>query len=341
MEKGKRRPPKLDLTLLKTHESESLVSGAISTPIIDWNSPNSLDPNEGFIYERMLYIRNFLEQNINPEILSRTAILVVGSDGRLENAPDSISLSPMEFCTLGRRDEDFECIEKVIKQGINEDILTDVMPIIERKDLDKVDTDAAYVISGYGGSAKRAYPDRILDAAFLIGNSDLVDKAYQQVFLEWKAVKEVRDALKQNYRNFGKTTLSGISRGKHHFDLETGELFFDKEKNIRGLKYGPIRLMQSILTIRQLVKQQADGVLPSNTIQKLQTLYPDETEVIGCYDQALVFYRQQQHERAIGESGQIKVDPANIQHICKIIHEFAVREYEHFQHDNSKKNNPK
>ena len=91
--------------------------------------------HESFLFNRLCHIRNYLKSAIDPQVLRRNAILVVGSDGRLENAKSSILVSPIEFCVLGKNDTDYSVINTAIIKGIKSKIIHAADSSIEWKNL--------------------------------------------------------------------------------------------------------------------------------------------------------------------------------------------------------------
>jgi hypothetical protein len=308
----------------------SAINISENDPLLPWYVSQCLDTNEKFLHDRLTTVYDYFQKELSPDLLQHISILVVGSDGRLENAPDSITLSPVEFCILSKTEEHAIPVLDAIQKGIQTQKLKSIEASVECKLLNSTQKD--YVLSGYCGDKNKAWPDRILDAVYLMGSEEYVKEAYFKIFDEWNTNKSVRNSIKAHLKKSRRTTLTGLSRDDKHFDRDTGELFFDKNLYIRGLKYGPIRLVQHILTIRQLVRQGADGVLPTSTHGKLAVLYPHEQHVIDTYCESLVIYHQQQSKRANGETGYIQVNPVVLNNICDVIYSFSEREYNNLMH---------
>jgi hypothetical protein len=300
--------------------SPASIDVAGSNPFVELQIERCMDHNQRWLYERLRQTQEVLENAIPENLKKRCAVLVVGSDGRMENAPGSILLSPLEFCIIAICEEDAVAIDAYIKEQANAGHLLSVYAKAEYKILNQGN------MSGYDGDPRRAWPDRVLDSAFLVGSFEVINEAYSKVFEEWVTNGKIRENVRHNFTTFLKTTQTGISRGKQHFDRETGKILFDKEEYIRGLKYGPIRLLQSLLTIKQLNTQQRIAPLDTNTIAKLLTLYPDATEVADAYREALFIYHTQQEQRSLGADGVVEVEPERLNKVLDIISTFADEE---------------
>lgn len=59
--------------------------------------------HERFLFDRLCHIRSYLKSVIDPQVLRRNAILVVGSDGRLENAKSSIFCIAYRILCSGKK----------------------------------------------------------------------------------------------------------------------------------------------------------------------------------------------------------------------------------------------
>lgn len=231
-------------------------------------------------------------------------------------------VSPIEFCVLGKNEADYTVINTAIVKGIKSKIIHAADSAVEWKNLSIRSVN--YLISGYNGEPYRVWPDRIFDSLMLEGNEHLVIDACKRIHEEWKSNSVIRERLRKNLKMYLLTNRTGTNNYKTHFDSSTGEIFFDKQQYIRGLKYGPIRLVQGILTLHQL----ENGIINTDTrtIVKLREQYPLDSEVRLAYQHALLIYHAQQEHFSKNGNGHMIINPHVLSKITQTIDHFATRE---------------
>lgn len=104
-------------------------------------------------------------------------------------------------------------------------------------------------LSFYQGNIEgKAFPGRIMEAEFLVGNAGFFDSARRRVLEEIREDPRVLKSMKSQLKDHRKICKSGSQRYKNdelvHFDKATGEVFYYPEKSIFGLKHSFLRYMQ-------------------------------------------------------------------------------------------------
>ncbi len=285
-----------------------------------------LRESEGHLFRQLYQLEEYLSWAVPAKFLADAVVIVNGSDGRLENTPVACRLSPISLTVIGRTRENMAGIVlevSKVERSLRDFRVLDLL--IEEKLFDP--DDGNLCLSGYRGVSRRPWPDTILDGICILGEMGIFDAARRRVFEEWE-IPAIRKELKRNLIRFLGIAKSGCRKDTRHFDLETGDLFFDPQRYVRGLKYGPIRAVQLLLTLRRLVNGfDADEGLRTGSIQKLAVLYPDETDVMLSYKKALGIYHHQQHMRCCGGTGHIRVAPSELQSISETIASFVDIEF--------------
>ena len=285
---------------------------------------NYLEDNEKYLFQRHYRIHACLSESIPAELLNNSAILIIGSDARLENAPAACQLSPLQLLIIGHSEEDASRIRDII-QGIIKSV--GAFEYVDFRVGNKIfQPNDDLCLSGFEANPRRAWPDRILDSIFLLGSEHVMQEAVERVHQEW-GCKDVRESVKENLRKSLRLTESGVQRGDQHFDLSTGALYFDPERHIRGLKLGPIRTLQIFFTIKRLTEgMEFSSGLHSNSTRKMKKVYPGENDTALAYKKALSLYHYQQSLRCDGESGYLEIDAEELGFISQTISEFVQRE---------------
>jgi hypothetical protein len=211
-------------------------------------------------------------------------LATTGSDGRLEKGPQS----KIEIVVIGNgdyRDTSREATD-FIQTQLDRSLFH---PDLEFKTLGEL------YITGYNGNLERAYPSRVSDSRFLYGNEPLLYDARKQLHSEIvleTVGRRILERMTSEMKRAKKVCEGGKGTFKKqeicHFDLDRGVAHYDCEHtnsiNRGSFKYGPLRLVQSGLTvdmIKRLRNNQVDLDLlenmPTNIVDRLNFL---ETEGI-------------------------------------------------------------
>jgi len=247
--------------------------------------PKDLSLSEGYShfirgFNKVLQgrIRTFLESSLSDRD-GQISILTTGSDGRLEKGP----VSEMEFIIL--REDTADAEQKMSK----------VIDKINNCPNELADKDIEIKILGKNSMSNyRGYlitPMRISDSVLLAGSEEIYAKARMQFLGELfgETGKKILETMKEKKRGARKVTDSGSQRYKQqdliHFDLDTGESYYDPLANSRSFKEGPLRFVQYSLMhdiIKYFTTQDKEKSfkmlenLPKNTEEKLRYLWVKE-----------------------------------------------------------------
>ncbi|MBW7944650.1 hypothetical protein H3C70_04625 [Patescibacteria group bacterium] len=298
------------------------------------HTPQTLDESVAdyyFAVERSNFLRLFGENGVSKVLIDYLAdrqdvtILVPGSDGKLEKGPFLKGMySPMEVVVIcneiGTFEETRDSIIDLARDG--------GLPSTDDRMEHKVLAQPRAPLSGYKGETRHSWPDRILNSKLVFGPAELFEQAQDQVFQEWRSIGDVRSSVKGYLKQFVATTRTGevTRRGEthRHFDLDTGEIFYDENNYVLGLKYGPIRALQVFLAKYQLeTGARAQG--ETNTVRKLLTLFPGEDEVALAYQMALRIYHWQQFETKNGKPAYVQIKSQELRSITRPILDFIQR----------------
>lgn len=250
--------------------------------------------------------------------LNQVAVIAPGSDGKYEKGPFLSNMySPLEFLVI-HVGQDSRVIAQALLALENIGEALDFDKRIEFKDL----AISELCVSGFNGDPKKAWPDRTMNAHLLAGNEVLHLEAHARVFTEWQENSRVRKSVKDYLHQFVQTCHTGLSRKKMQFNLETGDIFYDRDTFVVGLKSGPIRALQVFLVRYQLSKQ-IFVPLETNTIKKIQLLFDTRDSVVSdavaAYQQALRIYHWQQYQAKSNQDPHIQLHPQSLQSIVEPI----------------------
>jgi len=196
--------------------------------------------------------------------------ILTGSDGKEERHPQSIT----EIILLYKNsDLNIGPQITIFLDQLGEDIILDE----ERKVSDSS-------LSFYKGILEKqfCYPDRILDAAFLLGDPNLFIEAKRQVLQEMIDNPKVKEAMKDQLRTYRQTLERGIYRGQVVFD-ERQQYYYESNnfsETRMGFKMGPIRAVQRALDLlilesiknNDLSIEEVASNCPSNTCERIEFL---------------------------------------------------------------------
>jgi len=230
------------------------------------------------------------------------SLILVGSDGKQERHPQSKT----EIVLLCKDSRSKGIMTKVITDLISQS--TDPVEFTEIKVLE----DKKSPLSFYNGQPNQCFPDRVLNASFLLGDDDIFIQSRKQVLSEMSEESElgrkIREELKKQLTSYKKALSSGQYRGQFIFD-ENNQYYFetdDWKKARMGFKMGPLRAVQRKLDILTLnaIKQgnlTIDDVAkncPSNTCERIDFLTKkgilDENQV-GIIIEAYLWFLREYH----------------------------------------------
>ena len=178
------------------------------------------------------------ELSINPH--SRIAIMITGSDGRLEKGPQSrIDLVVLK--------ENMPSIDGIVGSVESITELNSGKSIFEDTEIKDLENDS---MSFYKNQRDRTFPGRIIESELLAGNDYLGEKSRMKLYNELVGPdgKSIKDKTKDKEKEYRKIMLSGKQTRKgeeiEHFDMDSGMVFYDPEDGIFSFKYGPLRFIQ-------------------------------------------------------------------------------------------------
>lgn len=242
------------------------------------------------------------------------AIVLTGSDARRESGP-SKSFQLVVLCNEKKVGN--EISRKLFKNARHLSIEGETIEIKILGDDDSIN----YYERNHGNY----WPCRILNTQLLFGSTSLLTKAREKIVSDFQHKKCLREDSRKNKRRFKKTTRDGKSKVEskqvEHFDQENGIINYQPDQYVRGLKYGPIRLLQYLLLEFQLNNLVIN--IDPNTVEKLIALIGYREDVILAYLEALKSYHYQLVLAEQGKSGILEVDPQFIKWITHTILSFA------------------
>lgn len=274
--------------------------------------------------DRIKLIMTILKECLREVDPHKVAVLLIGSDGKREKGP----YSPLEFVILSKDQAQAEYASSLIKKHSTTDISFDVDP--EAQCLPDVDHDieiklitdnpeTQQPLSGHYGNVRNSWPDRVLASQIVYGSPKIQEEAQAMVLKEYANITQVRERMRRTKKYFEKVSRTGTSNVKgnevEHFNQRTGQLRFNPSEYARGLKYGPIRLVQLCLTLYQL-EQQIPSVDPHiiTRINQLLTGQCDLEPTINSYAESLRSYHLQQLFWSNGhtEAAEYHIDPLQL-----------------------------
>ena len=268
----------------------------------DWNS------------ERVINLMKKLAALFRGYNSEKFTIILTGSDARRESGP-SKSFQLVVLCV--EKKVGLEVSKKLFQNATHLSIEGETIEIKILGDDDSIN----YYESNHGNY----WPCRILNTQLLFGSALLLAQAREKIISDFHQKKCLREDSGKNRKRFKNTTKNGSSRvGSrlvNHFDHKKGVINFQPSDYVRGLKYGPIRLLQYFLLEIQL-KNSVQNVDP-NTVEKLIALMGYNEEVILSYLEALKSYHYQLFLTEQGQPAILKVDSEFILWITQTILTFA------------------
>jgi len=210
------------------------------------------------------------------------SLILVGSDGKQERHPQSKTEVVLVYKDKQTKDQNADKMAQVIKTLTYQ--ATDPIEFSEIKVL--ADKNGENPLSFYNNQPHQCYPDRILNADFLLGDDAVFIQAKRKTLLEaveeGKLGKTIREELKKQLKVYKKTLTSGQYRHQIVFD-ENNQYYFETDdwRNVRtGFKMGPIRAVQrrlDLLTLNavrcgKLIINELVADCPSNTCERIEFL---------------------------------------------------------------------
>ncbi len=162
-------------------------------------------------------------------------------------------------------------------------------------------------LSSYQHNPSQIYPDRVLNARFLMGDEELYRQARRQVLQEITRPK-VREEMAEQLRGYKKAIRTGFFRGQQIFSEERSEQYYseDNEQMCLGFKMAFLRAVQrklDLLTAKLIREQKADvdylaENLPTNTADKIDFFIDNgflEKSLGQRLQKAYLWFLQQYH----------------------------------------------
>lgn len=251
-------------------------------------------------------------------------ITVVGSDGRSEKG----ALSQLELALISdapkRLLEDNETLLKIHETTIKtrkalssllQDLVDIEMPdalltavqflrstgvIKPQVEVKSLFNDSVY---RYGGNGA-IWPSRILDSVPLKVSSSSEE---MQLLSKRKLVQEVQGedhhtivkGLKKRFDDYKRVARTGFQKFKEkkikHYNLDSGMMFYNPPQNIGGFKYGPLRLIQSVIELKCIdVIHKLSSTDACAFVTNLPTNTSEKTSYLESYNQGLASIKAQQ-----------------------------------------------
>lgn len=264
------------------------------------------------------------------------AITTTGSDGRLEKGP----VSPIEVLVL-RRDNIFDETLKILKDYT---CATNGKNVFNKYwEVKNIEQDSLYKCLAYnneGSIVEFNSPNRIFDLRLLYGDKSIFSDALNKFGLELKSSKgkNMLRMLKERVKTHSNISLSGLQNFKKsgliHYNLESGESFYNPSKNLWSFKQGPLRTIQYAL-IRDLTKKVREGFssevifdLPKNVVEKLNRLEVEGLsnitpgqldELTDSYKYFSHLYHKSQFKYVQDKTEVIYFDPKDVRERCSSV----------------------
>ncbi|MDR0957407.1 MAG: hypothetical protein LBM09_02400 [Candidatus Nomurabacteria bacterium] len=261
----------------------------------------------------------------NVEIGS-TGILAIGSHAKRE-AVDSSGLQIDMILHENKTSEEVKEYMQTIADEVD-GLNVDYQGAIKTYDLSTPYSGGGLTIGTKGGDGHcHVWIDRVLSADLLVGNESDFAEIYaraQRDFYEYGA-RKIRESARNVLKSFRRANETGVYKDKQ-FDLETGEIY-------GGLKFGPLRFMQSFLALDHFKKQRP--MLTDNlhtTENRIREYFSDSLmsdDAISAYKRALLIQHQLLKLKSAAKTDEekseckIKLSPSELSDITKSIQCFV------------------
>jgi hypothetical protein len=266
------------------------------------------------------------------------SLIIVGSDGKQERHPQSKT----EIVFLYRNGSNKT---KKLMNEMNNLINLSIEPI-EFNEAKPVG-DQNVLLSFYKNQSNDCYPDRIINANFLLGENNLFIEAKKQTLLEMagnnEQGKKIREKISSQLKDYIKTLKSGQYRSQVVFD-ENQQYYFETDnwKNVKtGFKMGPLRTIQrkvdllliNIIRENKLTINAVATTYPSNTCERIEFLAEKgliEEQIGKEISQAYLWFLKEYHkiQELFKNSNRLSpiscpFNPQDFQHYKQIILNFV------------------
>lgn len=212
---------------------------------------------------------------------SSAAIIVVGSDGKLERHPQSKT----ELVVLVTNEDEGLKLSRELTEYFHS-IGEDSCFGLSSKDLPeyKIVGSQAFPVSYFLGRKDSVYPDRALNSQLIVGDEELFIKLRQQALEEISDEghlgKRIREKMKKQLGDYRNARRTGYYRGRMIFNLDSNLQFYNEaEDDMRtGFKTSHLRAVQrqlDLVTSRGIrkrlivINQETIQNLPTNTEERL------------------------------------------------------------------------
>ncbi|MFW6014298.1 MAG: hypothetical protein ACOCQG_03945 [Candidatus Nanoarchaeia archaeon] len=186
-----------------------------------------------------------------------TTICTTGSDSRLEKGPKSELELLLLLPEKSEKRNSLDDLKYLIKncEGLNFD------EDIELKYVEEGGLSETTIKTNESKTIKLTSPDRMIDCCYLAGSLYLYNRArkkFEKELREPKYGKKILRSMRDRLREHRNITFTGTQKYKKnilkHFDIETGEVFYNPKENAYGFKQGPLRAIQTSI-VRDFVKE--------------------------------------------------------------------------------------
>jgi hypothetical protein len=204
-------------------------------------------------------------------------LITVGSDGKQERHPQSkTEIVFLYKDNIGKAKGLINKMNNLINYSSEKIEFNEIKPV----------GDPNILLSFYKNQPNDCYPDRVINADFLLGENNLFIEAKRQVLFEMtgdnKQSKEIREKMNSQLRSYIKTLRSGQYRGQVVFD-QNQQYYFETDnwKSFKtGFKMGPIRATQRKLDLLfvnmiredRLTIDEVATTCRSNTFERIEFL---------------------------------------------------------------------
>lgn len=283
----------------------------------EYNPYTDLTPHEhtGVIKAvNLLNMRCFRKDHEDfPADLNKVCIAVTGSDGKLER--HSQSRTELMLIMENELSESKQKQYSDWYKNINLKATRQIYIVEEETGIPEIKiVKDSQPLSCITGQETSFFPDRTINAAFVLGNEEILKKAKAQVFTEAASDddigRKIRDHMKDQLRNYKNALEQGIYHKSPSYSLSPAHQYYDEHNGsfsegfkVSGLR--PIQRKLDMLTIKairnnMLTIEEAVS-FPTNTIERLSELkkyniVPSEMPVENSYSWFLQKYHHAQQE---------------------------------------------
>lgn len=256
---------------------------------------------------------------------SAITLITPGSDARLEKGSFQ---SPLEVIALTDTSIDPDAYMEMVAEAISKVSPTPIAKIMEVKG------GKSAMIPAYNNSLQ---PGRIADGRLIYGSPEVLEEAKirlgkELVNIRRNEVHRISD-LRRNARKVvenGRNTFGG--KDAIHFDLTSGEIFFNPEANQLSFKVGPLRLVQNTLLVEEVKHTRRENdpkfisTLDSNIVSRLGQLSDDKMinlnkksveEIMEHYAFFLRLYHRSERAYDANRQVAIQLQPTEVQDVAK------------------------